>query len=178
MSQVSKFRRIAAVVLSGAMIATAIPPVQAMPIPVSRDLTANPVVENVQYRRVAKRRAVRRGNQAAGAAALIGVLALGAAAIAASQHSRRSRVYYEDDGYYPQQGYAYPQTHYYQPQPQYYHPQPRPRRHYAQPVDSGSAYAIQQQRVQRAAPQPYARPYRHAPSPENMYQQHYPASQN
>ena len=57
MSQVSKFRRVAAIVLSGALLATAIPPVQAQPMPVARELGKTSIVEDVQYRRVAKRRA-------------------------------------------------------------------------------------------------------------------------
>lgn len=158
MSQVSKFRRAAAIVLSGALLATAVPPAQALPMPVvARELANTSAVEEVQYRRVAKRRAIRRGNQAAGAAAIIGALAIGAAALAASQNSRRSRHYYEDDGYYAQPGYAYPQTHYYQPQPQYYQAPPR-QRYRAQPqVDSGSPYIVHQQRVaQPRVVDPYA----------------------
>ena len=178
MSQVSKFRRLAAVALSGALIATAVPPAQAMPIPMSRDLSADPVVDTVQYRRgpvraPARSRVVRRGNKAAGAAAIIGALAIGAAAIAATQQRQRPRAYYNDpydDGYYGQQQYYQPQPQYYrQPQPQYYYEQPAPQ-YYRQPapqyrtrnqpqIDGGSPYAVQQQRVQQPRVQRGGRQY-------------------
>lgn len=163
MSQVSGFRRIAAVLLSGALIVTAMPAVQAQPIPMSRDLGASEMVAQVQYRRGAppRQRHVRRkgGNGGAAAAAIIGALVLGGAALAATQQSRPRRDYYAYDGYpppgygyAPQPGYGYAQPGYGYAQPEYYEPQyhapvPRQRaRGVAPPVDSGSPYAAMPQR--------------------------------
>ena len=199
MSQVSKFRRVAAYVISGALLATAVPPVQAQPIPMSRDFAANPVVDQVHYRRGPVRhnvrRSARRGNQAAGAAAIIGALAIGAAAIASSQRSRQ-RTYYADpgydDGYYGQPGAVYhnpryaqpyyqPQPqHYYQQQPQYYQA-PRQRVVRQPQIDSGSPYAVQQQRQQRGGRHYYngqALPPGVIPPPTSPYNQAIPIPSN
>lgn len=200
MSQVSKLRRITAVALAGALIATAVPPVQAMPVPVSRELGASTAVEQVQYRRTPapRRKVMRRGNRdAAAAAAIIGALAIGGAAIAASQSPRRSRTYYDDGYYYGQPSYVAPQGYYYD-EPQYHYTQPRRRWQQAPQFDSGSPYAVQQQRygqryqpravpVDPYAPQRVGRRYVHPqtgqalppgvlPPPTGPYQQGVPNS--
>lgn len=152
MSQVSGIRRIAAALLSGALVITAMPPVQAQPIPMSRDLGAGDSVAQVQYRRGAppRQRYVRRrgDNGGAAAAAIIGALVLGGAALAATQQSRPRRDYYgydgyppPDYGYAPQPGYGYAQPEYYEPQPQYHAPAPRQPARVAPPADTASPYA-------------------------------------
>lgn len=162
MSRISGFRRFAAVVLSGSLLAATLAPAEARPIPMSRSLADVGAVEQVQYRPgarqyrpgprqyrapyVARRK---RGNDgAAAAAAAIGVLAIGAAIIA-SQNQRREPVYYGNPyagrpGYDPR--YAHPYA--YEEEP-YYAPQPRRRWHAprVQPIDPGSSYAIEQERA-------------------------------
>jgi hypothetical protein len=152
MSRISGFRRFAAVVLSGSLLAATLAPVQAQPIPMSRSLADVSAVEQVQYRPgprhyrppyVARRK---RGNGgAAAAAAAIGALAIGAAIIA-SQNQRREPVYYGNPGYDPRYAadpYAYEEEVYY--------PQPAPRRRWhdarRQAIDPGSSYAIEQERA-------------------------------
>ena len=166
MAQVSGVRRIAAVVLSGALLAAAAPAVSAMPFPMNKDVGVRETVETVQYRRRGPVRVVRRGNNgAAAAAAAIGALAIGAAAIAASQP--RERVYY-DYGYAPPppppvyyRDYSYATPGYAYAPPAYGYVPPRRSRwaRSQQQIDGGSPYAIQQQRVQNRINRRYAPGY-------------------
>jgi len=175
MTQVTGFRRLAAVFLSGALVISTMPPVQAQPIPMSRDLGASEQVAQVRYRRGAPPRHgyVRRhrGNGGAAAAAIIGALVLGGAALAASQHSRQRRDYYAYDdypppgyGYAPAPNYGYSQGYGYAPGYGYSEPQyhaPRQRGRVAPPADTSSPYAVAPQRagarnrVQWEQSQPY-----------------------
>ena len=186
MSKLQLLRRSVAVGLCAALALSAVQPAVAAPLPVAKNLGMETAVETIQYRRgrsVAVRR--NRGVNGAGVAAIIGAVAIGAAAIAASNADRRRQRRAEREAYYYggyPQGYApVQQQYYYTQQPQqyyapqqqyygggYYQPQPQRRDRWQQrrqpTVDPGSPYAVQrgQVRQQRQWTQP-------------RYQQQYPA---
>lgn len=174
MADTAKFSRTMAYALSGAIALTALQPAVAGPLPMSRDMSAAPVVESVQYRRGRPAYAARRkgGGNGAVAAAIIGAVAIGAAAIAASnaekRRQRRAEAYYYGSApygygyaaepYYAPQEYV-PQVQYYPAGPQYYdrnyqyrQPAARWRGQAAPRVDGGSPYAVQPHRQRTVQP--------------------------
>lgn len=167
MSNTGKRARTMAYVLSAALVLTAVQPVAAAPLPVSRDVGAQSAVETVQYRRGRPTAPVKRhrGGNGAAAAAILGAVAIGAAAIAASnaekRRQRRAEAYYYGGAPYgyAQQPYYAPQVQYYAPEPQYYdrsyqyrQPPSRWRGQAAPRIDGGSPYAVQQRRQRQVEP--------------------------
>lgn len=159
MTQAFASRRALALLLGGALALSGVQASQAAPFPTPGGFDtaaafAAGQVEEVQYRR---HRVKRRGGDAA-AAAILGALAIGAAAVAANQAKirakRRAPVYY--DPYYAQ--VARPRFYDEQPSyysgPQYIPPQPRvyqtPR--YRAPTYE-PRYAPPPQRAYRGGPQ-------------------------
>jgi hypothetical protein len=143
--EISKaYGRKLAMLMIGACLAVSTTPSQAMPLRVApMDEGMRTQVESVRYK-PRPRRAVRRGGgNGAGAALMLGAVALGVGAIVASQQrnreERRARRYYEQQ-YYPAQqyydpGYVREPVHQYYPayQEQYAPPPPvyrAPRRVY------------------------------------------------
>lgn len=149
----NRWGRKLAVLMIGACLAVSTTPSQAMPMRVApMDDGVRPLVQSVAYK-ARPRRAVRRGGDNAGAALMLGAVALGVGAIVASQQrsreERRARRYYEQQ-YYPAQHYYDPgyvrepvYQHYpvyqeqYAPAPVYRAPrrvyQPAPVHYYAPP---------------------------------------------